>query len=261
MESGDITLTVVQLDLVKSSESTEAIEHELGGKGTRDLIKRIQKFVEEALKSVINPPDHDLIISLGGDGYRILFEDVNNAYHFVKEFRKTVEQYNTTPNRKKRSFRIAATTGEVNFDKSEPCANKIIGHYVLTLLSRLVTAESGWFYVDNPTFKIFPNNVKEYFNKETVKGKDHEKDIEAWRCKIIFDEPELKTFKFETVTVNDRGQVINRKSNEASYFEESLGEAAGKLSPPLIEMVAIPEGTFNFLFCRLMATQIFWHKY
>ncbi len=245
MESGDITLTVVQLDLVKSSESTEAIEHELGGKGTRDLIKRIQKFVEEALKLVIKPHNNDLIISLGGDGYRILFENVNNAYKFVKEFSKIVEQYNTIPNRKKRRFRIAATTGEVNFDKSEPCANKIIGHYVLTLLSRLVTAESGWFYVDDPTFKILPNHVKPYFTEELVKGKDHEKNIVAWRCKIIFDEQELQTFKFETITVNDGGQEIKRKLNQASYFVESLGEAVGKPSAPLIKMVKIPGGTFE----------------
>ncbi|MEH2181801.1 hypothetical protein [Nostoc sp.] len=50
MESGDITLTVVQLDLVKSSESSDAIESQLGPKGTRILINDIQKeFVEKAL--------------------------------------------------------------------------------------------------------------------------------------------------------------------------------------------------------------------
>lgn len=115
----------------------------------------------------------------------------------------------------------------------------------MTPLSRLVTAESGWFYVDKSTFNILPDDVQPYFTKELVKGKDHEKDIEAWRCKIIFHEEELQTFKFETVTVNDRGGVIHRKPNQASYFVESIAEAAGKPSAPLIEMVAIPGGTFK----------------
>ncbi|MBX9255224.1 formylglycine-generating enzyme family protein [Desmonostoc muscorum CCALA 125] len=243
MESGILKLTVVQLDLVKSSESTYAIERELGVQGTRILIKRIQEFVEKALDSVITPPDHDLIISLGGDGYRILFKDVKDAYQFIKEFRQRVENYNKNRNNKPREFRIAATTGEVDFDKDEPCANKIIGHNVLAPLSRLVTAASGWFYVDNSTFKILPDDVKEYFTKESVKAKDHEKPIEAWRCKIIFDEQELQTQKFESVTVDANGQVTNRRQKQASYFVESLGQVAGK--PSVIEMVKIPGGTFK----------------
>lgn len=245
MESGNLKLTVVQLDLVKSSESTYAIERELGVEGTRILIKRIQKFVENALDSVITPPDHDLIISLGGDGYRILFKDVKNAYQFIKKFRQIVEDYNKNRNNKTREFRIAATTGEVDFDKSEPSANKIIGHYVLAPLSRLVTAASGWFYVDNSTFKILPDDVKQYFTEESVKGKDHEEDIKAWRCKIIFDEQELQTQKFESVTVYPNGQVTNRKQKQAFYFVESLGEVTGKPSAPFIEMVKIPGGTFK----------------
>ncbi|MBG1267102.1 formylglycine-generating enzyme family protein [Nostoc sp. WHI] len=245
MESGNLKLTVVQLDLVKSSESSDAIEREIGVKGTRILIKLIQEFVENALDSVINPPDHDLIISLGGDGYRILFEKSKNAYEFVKSFRKIVENYNKNPNNKKREFRIAATTGEVDFDKSEPCANKIIGHYVLAPLSRLVTAPSGWFYVDELTFNILPDDVKQYFTEKLVKAKDHEKDIPAWHCKIIFDEQDLQTQKFESVTVNAHGQVTNRKQNKASYFKEYLGEVTGEPSAPFIEMVKIPGGTFK----------------
>ncbi|MEH1971696.1 MAG: formylglycine-generating enzyme family protein [Nostoc sp.] len=243
MESGNLKLTVVQLDLVKSSESTYAIERELGVQGTRILIKRIQEFVEKALDSVITPPDHDLIISLGGDGYRILFKDVKDAYQFIKEFRQIVEKYNKNRNNNPREFRIAATTGEVDFDKSEPYANKIIGHYVLAPLSRLVTAASGWFYVDEPTFKILPDDVKQYFTEELVKAKDHEDDIKAWRCKIIFDEQELQTQKFESVTINANAQVTNRRQKQASYFVESLGQAAGK--PSVIDMVKIPGGTFK----------------
>ncbi|WP_414543844.1 SUMF1/EgtB/PvdO family nonheme iron enzyme [Nostoc sp. CCY0012] len=56
---------------------------------------------------------------------------------------------------------------------------------------------------------------------------------------------ELQPFEFETVTVDARGGEINRERKQAFYFVEFLGEAAGKPSALLIEMVAIPGGTFE----------------
>ncbi|MEH2468079.1 SUMF1/EgtB/PvdO family nonheme iron enzyme [Nostoc sp.] len=48
----------------------------------------------------------------------------------------------------------------------------------------------------------------------------------------------LKTFRFETVTVNAQGNITNRSNNEAKYFEENLGNGV------TLEMVQIPGGTF-----------------
>ena len=48
----------------------------------------------------------------------------------------------------------------------------------------------------------------------------------------------LKTFRFETVTVNARGKIANRSNNEAKYFVENLGNGV------TLEMVQIPGGTF-----------------
>jgi formylglycine-generating enzyme required for sulfatase activity len=61
------------------------------------------------------------------------------------------------------------------------------------------------------------------------------------------DEPEeeLQPFEFETVTVDTRGQIINRKQNQAYHYIEYLGEEAGKSAPLGIDMVAIPGGTFK----------------
>ena len=58
-------------------------------------------------------------------------------------------------------------------------------------------------------------------------------------------EDELKPFEFETVTVDNRGQVIKKEQNQALYFLEFLGEVAGKQAELKIEMVAIPGGTFE----------------
>ncbi|MDZ8224658.1 MULTISPECIES: SUMF1/EgtB/PvdO family nonheme iron enzyme [unclassified Nostoc] len=48
----------------------------------------------------------------------------------------------------------------------------------------------------------------------------------------------LKTFRFETVTVNAQGSITNRRNEEAKYFEEDLGNGV------TLEMMQIPGGTF-----------------
>ena len=53
-----------------------------------------------------------------------------------------------------------------------------------------------------------------------------------------FDVP-LKTFSFETVTVNARGKIISRRNLQAKYFVEDLGNGV------TLEMVQIPGGTFT----------------
>ncbi|NEP88325.1 MAG: formylglycine-generating enzyme family protein [Okeania sp. SIO2C2] len=57
---------------------------------------------------------------------------------------------------------------------------------------------------------------------------------------IIIPQPKLslKTFSFEVITVNNRGEEINRVPKQAQYFTEDLGNGV------ILEMVAIPGGTF-----------------
>ncbi|BAY29336.1 hypothetical protein NIES2107_11770 [Nostoc carneum NIES-2107] len=49
---------------------------------------------------------------------------------------------------------------------------------------------------------------------------------------------DLKSFEFETVTFNHRGEIIQRQTKQAEYFSEDLGEGI------TLEMVAIPSGKF-----------------
>ncbi len=55
----------------------------------------------------------------------------------------------------------------------------------------------------------------------------------------IFHALGLKTFSFETVTVNARGNITNRRKCEAKYFVEDLGNGV------TLEMVQIPGGNFK----------------
>ena len=59
----------------------------------------------------------------------------------------------------------------------------------------------------------------------------------------------LKTFEFETVTVNFRGEEIKREKHSAQYFTEIIFndiplETAVLFKDTTVEMVAIPSGTF-----------------
>ena len=200
MSSETIKLTVVQLDLVNSSKSTGVIEPELGLDGTELFINQIKEFVSEPFNSVPNRSQYDEYQSLGGDGYRILFQKVDNAYKFVENFCKYVEEYNSEPHVKKRIFRIGAVTGNVKYNPSKLGLDKITGH-VLVTLSRLVTAEPGWFYVDKATFDLLNEDVRQDFIKVLVKSKEHEEDIPAWRCQMISDTslPATEPIKLEEI--------------------------------------------------------------
>ncbi|MBD2359229.1 SUMF1/EgtB/PvdO family nonheme iron enzyme [Tolypothrix sp. FACHB-123] len=50
--------------------------------------------------------------------------------------------------------------------------------------------------------------------------------------------PELPVFKFDVVTVNNKGQEVKREPRQAEYFTEDLGNGV------ILEMVSIPSGKF-----------------
>ena len=49
---------------------------------------------------------------------------------------------------------------------------------------------------------------------------------------------DLQTFEFTVVTVNDRGQEIDRQRRSAQFFTEDMGNGV------VLEMVSIPGGSF-----------------
>jgi class 3 adenylate cyclase len=112
---------------------------------------------------------------LGGDGYRILFKDVDDAYKFVKYFCIKVDKYNITKDNK-RLFRIGAATGNVLYDESQSGIDRIIGHRVLFTVSRMVTAaDPGWLYIDKATYKALPQESQKNFILRNIEGKKHER--------------------------------------------------------------------------------------
>jgi len=243
-----LQLTVVQLDLFQSSQSTDFIEDEIGLEGTKVFVKQIRNFVENAFNPFrINPSaSYNEMYSLGGDGYRISFQDVNQAYTFVENFCNSVNNYNES-RKKKRLFRIAAATGEVLYDESQSGIDKIIGHRVLFTVSRMLTAAGpGWLYVDKATYNALSPDLQNNFILRNVEVKKHENNFQAYACPMLSDaSPLMQSFNFEIATIDGKNNV-SRKSKkvkeikiEAKYFIEKLPNNVN------LEMVSIPGGTFQ----------------
>jgi formylglycine-generating enzyme required for sulfatase activity/ribosomal protein L25 (general stress protein Ctc) len=252
MSEEKVTLTVVQLDLFQSSVSTSFIEDELGVPGTKIFVNDIRKFVEDAFNP-FKEPIYNEIYPLGGDGYRISFQEVNQAYQFVENFRNSVDDYNQQQDRKKRLFRIAAATGEVLYDQSQSNIDKIIGHRVLFTVSRMVTAaEPGWLYVDKVTHQALPQDSRKNFIPTNIQGKKHDSNLEAYACPMLKDAPQsIKSsyFKVATASANTTHgvtitpqtksyQCIEIDNQPTQYFIEKLEDIN-------LEMVYIPGGKFQ----------------
>ncbi|MFP4299019.1 MAG: formylglycine-generating enzyme family protein, partial [Spirulinaceae cyanobacterium] len=52
------------------------------------------------------------------------------------------------------------------------------------------------------------------------------------------EKPKLPTYSFEVMTVNRRGEVVEKQPGQASYFREDLGKGVS------LDMVYIPGGSF-----------------
>ena len=253
-----VQLTVVQLDLFQSSKSTDSIENELGVEGTKMFVKNIREFVKEAFNQTFKNDEiheYNKIYSLGGDGYRISFKDVDKAYTFVEKFRNSVDDYNQQQDRKKRLFRIAAATGKVLYDQSQLNIDNIIGHRVLFTVSRMVTAaEPGWLYVDQATYKKIPQDTQKNFILTNIQGKKHDSNLEAYACPMLKDAPQsIKSsyFKVATVSANTtHGVTITPQPKPKSYQcieidNQPTQYFIEKLEDINLEMVYIPGGKFQ----------------
>ncbi|MEH2256520.1 SUMF1/EgtB/PvdO family nonheme iron enzyme [Nostoc sp.] len=243
LEAEKLTLTIVQMDLVKSSRTTSDLFEIMGEQGVLQFTKELEKDVTDAFNPIKESlgSEYDQLHPLGGDGYRISFEKVENAYKFVKTFCKKLNTDNKTRKEYQRIFRIGIATGNVMYNKSKQCLDKIIGHSVLFTVARLSTGKPGWLYIDEETFnklQYYEDLIRD-FVETTVKGKEHEDDITAYCCEIIRNSP-LKSFNFQRITYNNpRDRKPRVTSDSAEYFTETLVDSVK------LDMVFIKNGKFE----------------
>ncbi|MEO1673264.1 MAG: formylglycine-generating enzyme family protein [Cyanobacteria bacterium J06631_2] len=85
--------------------------------------------------------------------------------------------------------------------------------------------------------------ISDRINEAILKGMEIEPGdrpqlIENWLELMSSTKENLKVFKFDTVKVNNRGQIIKTERHLAKYFVEDFGNGI------TIEMIEIPGGTF-----------------
>ncbi|NJL61060.1 MAG: formylglycine-generating enzyme family protein [Methylacidiphilales bacterium] len=68
----------------------------------------------------------------------------------------------------------------------------------------------------------------------TLSSRGEFKDVQS----LGQESDDIKSFEFETITVNPSGEIIERETKQADYFNQGLDEGIN------IEMVAIPGGIF-----------------
>lgn len=74
----------------------------------------------------------------------------------------------------------------------------------------------------------------------TFSSREEFKDVQS----LGQENDDLKPFEFETVTVNHRGEVIERETKQAQYFTEIQSPSPSGILGITLDMVAIPGGTF-----------------
>ena len=89
--------------------------------------------------------------------------------------------------------------------------------------------------------------------QEIFQQLDPELNIEGVSL-IVPGARQLKTFSFETVTVNKKGKIIQRETKQARYFTEDLGNGVS------VDMIYIPGGTFLMGSPETEAESNYWEK-
>ncbi len=186
--STNINLTVVQLDLVNSSKSFQAIhtKYDFGNAGLREFIKQIEEIISKAFQKSVKNRDikHHLtkIETPMADGCRLTFESVENAYDFVKIFSQSIDERNQKTGIDQWSFRIGAATDNVNYDPSR--INQMVGNILMVVKELETGAFPGWLFIDETTYNGLSQDIQNKFSQQNFTNK-HQQQKNAWGCPIF----------------------------------------------------------------------------
>ena len=184
-------LTIVQLDLVNSSQSFKELfeKYDLGNEILRIFIKKIEEIVipalNESTKNYNIDSNFTKIEMSMADGYRLIFEYPENAYKFVEIFCRLVNERNQKPGIDQWMFRFgAATDREINYDPK--AINIFTGHGFLRAKELEAGAFPGWLFVDEMTYDKLSQDIQNKFSKDKQSFKNkHNESREAWGCQML----------------------------------------------------------------------------
>ncbi|MGB3422161.1 MAG: hypothetical protein WBA52_17325 [Dolichospermum sp.] len=172
-------LTIVQLDLVNSSQSFKDLfeKYDLENEILRAFIRKIEAIVKPAFDKSTNTYNIDSNLTkiemAMADGYRLIFQFPQNAYEFVQIFCELVNERNQKPGIDQWMFRFgAATDPDINYDPE--AINKFTGYGFLKAKELEAGAFPGWLFVDKMTYSKLSQDIQNKFSKQSFKNKHNE---------------------------------------------------------------------------------------
>lgn len=172
-------LTIVQLDLVNSSQSFKDLyeKYDLGNETLQDFIRKIEAIVKPAFDKSTNTYNIDSNLTkiemAMADGYRLIFQFPQNAYEFVQIFCELVNERNQKPGIDQWMFRFgAATDPKINYNPEN--LNKFTGNGFLDVKELEAGAFPGWLFIDEMTYSKLSQDIQNKFSKQSFKNKHNE---------------------------------------------------------------------------------------
>jgi hypothetical protein len=172
-------LTIVQLDLVNSSQSFKDLyeKYDLGNETLQDFIRKIEAIVKPAFDKSTNTYNIDSNLTKiempMADGYRLIFQFPQNAYEFVQIFCELVNERNQKPGIDQWMFRFGAAT-DPNINYNPENLNKFTGNGFLDVKELEAGAFPGWLFIDEMTYSKLSQDIQNKFSKQSFKNKHNE---------------------------------------------------------------------------------------
>ena len=220
-------LTIVQLDLVNSSQSFKDLfeKYDLENEILRAFIRKIEAIVKPAFDKSTNTYNIDSNLTkiemAMADGYRLIFQFPQNAYEFVQIFCELVNERNQKPGIDQWMFRFgAATDPDINYDPE--AINKFTGYGFLKAKELEAGAFPGWLFVDKMTYSKLSQDIQNKFSKQSFKNK-HNESREAYGYPMLanYVQPIKPTIKPIIWTDDDNKQVLIKIFQDV-FTEEEL---------------------------------------
>ena len=237
-------LTIVQLDLVNSSQSFKDLfeKYDLENEILRAFIRKIEAIVKPAFDKSTNTYNIDYNLTkiemAMADGYRLIFQFPQNAYEFVQIFCELVNERNQKPGIDQWMFRFgAATDPDINYDPE--AINKFTGYGFLKAKELEAGAFPGWLFVDEMTYSKLSQDIQNKFSKQSFKNK-HNESREAYGYPMLanYVQPIKPIIWTDEKRKNLRNQIQNTFTEQ--QLKDILTENEQTLKRNLYDVV---EGT------------------
>lgn len=238
--------TLVKLDVVEYADIVKIIEGKSNAKITSLLNNKIQGFVTRALNII--DCDSRLILKTEGDSALVCFQDPCQAHKFAVTIHEITKKENIgKPESLKIVFRIGCATGELDLVTYDGYLNAI----AYRLESR---SEQGGILINRDMFDELSSDLKSQYDiEQVVEGKRLSEIFYARRwigenselnskflCRIL-EAPKISNtsiYKFESITLNKKAEIVKRENRESHYLSESLEDQD-------LRMIVIPGGEYR----------------